>query len=511
MVSDWCGLLPWSEARAEQPTVKPELVRFTAETEPLLELIEKTPGEECVAVMMEQFRRGLPYGHFLTALYLAAVRAAPYHGSVHGFDHNAYSIYSAHQLSLWLPPQEALLPGFWALASLKRGSVRLARLPIAIKGSLPSSARASAELQNGIENQDEERAIGAIVALVRSQGPQAIAELLWPYAGRDWFFIGHLAILVSNSWRLLQTIGWQHAEPVLRYVVSGLSGMKKGESLLEGFAENRQRAVNAAKNLPPDWAAPTSHPAFTRDLLVLLRDQKALEACKITLTHLASRKVQAGAVWDSVFLAAGEMIMSVQKNSEPLHANTVANALRYAFDQSAVTSTRLLLLLQALKWSCHFRHKLVHKQWLRDAKDITALTPRSVDNEGGEGIREILAGLSRGGREHGVADTSPVPGWHGTHYNSQPWRYEAATKAFALARQGRAANELLRAAARLLPAKADGDPHRIKFPIAMFENCGWISPDWRPHLVAAATYSFLGADAPDTQLIRQVREATTVN
>jgi len=54
--------------------------------------------------------------------------------------------------------------------------------------------------------------------------------------------------------------------------------------------------------------------------------------------------------------------------------------------------------------------------------------------------------------------------------------------------------------------QADGDPHRIKFPIAMFENCRWISPEWRPHLQAAATYSFLGVDAPDTELILQVRE-----
>jgi hypothetical protein len=59
----------------------------------------------------------------------------------------------------------------------------------------------------------------------------------------------------------------------------------------------------------------------------------------------------------------------------------------------------------------------------------------------------------------------------------------------------------------LLPAKADGDPHRIKFAVAMFENYRWVSPTWRPHLAAAASYSFLGADAPDTQTIHQVREA----
>jgi hypothetical protein len=83
----------------------------------------------------------------------------------------------------------------------------------------------------------------------------------------------------------------------------------------------------------------------------------------------------------------------------------------------------------------------------------------------------------------------------------------AAAKAFALAQQEGGARALFRAAARLLPAKADGDPHRIKFATAMFENWRWVSPAWRPHLAAVASYSFLGADAPDTPTIRQAREA----
>src|SRR4029453_3293988 len=50
------------------------------------------------------------------------------------------------------------------------------------------------------------------------------------YAGRDWGFIGHMAILVASSVRLLDTIGWQHAEHVLRYVVQGRAGWGKGDA-----------------------------------------------------------------------------------------------------------------------------------------------------------------------------------------------------------------------------------------------------------------------------------------
>jgi hypothetical protein len=65
---------------------------------------------------------------------------------------------------------------------------------------------------------------------------------------------------------------------------------------------------------------------------------------------------------------------------------------------------------------------------------------------------------------------------------------------------------LVRAAYRLLPRKADWDPHRIKFPIAAWENWHWVSPAWRPHMLAVASCFFIGADALDTDLAKQIRE-----
>ena len=128
----------------------PDLVRFSPETEPLVKLIVATPRERCVEVLAEQFRQGLPYRHFLAALYLTAIRAAPYHGAPHGFDHNAYSIYSAHQLALDLPPGEMLLPALWALDSLKAGSPRHAEPAVSLRGPLPAADRVEDELDTGI-------------------------------------------------------------------------------------------------------------------------------------------------------------------------------------------------------------------------------------------------------------------------------------------------------------------------------------------------------------------------
>ncbi len=47
-------------------------------------------------------------------------------------------------------------------------------------------------------------------------------EALWRVAVRDQRNIGHKAIFAAQSWRTLQTIGWEHAEPVLRSLVYGM-------------------------------------------------------------------------------------------------------------------------------------------------------------------------------------------------------------------------------------------------------------------------------------------------
>jgi hypothetical protein len=206
-----------------------------------------------------------------------------------------------------------------------------------------------------------------------------------------------------------------------------------------------------------------------------------------------------------VLLEAGEIIMSAQKNGSPLHANTVANALRYAFAASGDPETRLLLLLQALAWMTKFRRSIAG--WPRDHKDITGLKAGEIPGRPEAAAEEILAPLSMGTGAGRAKIMHPVPGWHGGERNVQPWRYEAAGKALAFARRYPDSDALIRAAARLVAAKADGDPHRVKFPIAMLENLGWVSTAWRPSMLAAATYSFLGADAPDTDVVRQAREA----
>jgi len=485
------------QASAAEPQLMPDLVRFGPDIEPLVRLIEDTPRENCVPVMAEQIRRGLPQRQLLAALYLAAIRAAKWHGGVHGFDHNAYVVHSAHQLALDLPATDQLLPAFYALDNFKGMQQIYQNRPGTSRftGTPPAAEHAATEFQAAMEEWEPDRAESAIVALVRTQGRAAVLEPLWYYAGRDFGFIGHLAILVANSCRLLETIGWQHAEHVLRYVVAALAGWGKEHahhSDMQPYWANLERIKPVVNRLPGNWAESEGHAGFTTDLVALLREGKVDDACHLTARQLADGKVHAGAVWDAVHLAAGELMLAAilrdnrsQRNGDALHANTAANALHFAFRMSARSDTRLLLTLQAVSWMSMYRQLLQKKQLLNEALDVTRLTGADIAESSPAVIDEILATRTT---------------------NAQ----RAARMAFALDPRPGATAALMSSARKLLTVKASGDPHDIKFPVAILEDLDLVSPTWRPHLLAAAVFSFWGSDRQDNPLMLQAREALKV-
>src|SRR5262249_31573341 len=152
-------------------------------------------------------------------------------------------------------------------------------------GSLPAAAKATAELHAAMREWEPDRAERAIVAMVRSLGTAAVLEPLWHYAGRDWGFIGHMAILVANSCRLLETIGWQHAEPVLRYVVAALAGWGKqhaAEPDVQPYWANLECVEREVGRLPANWAEGNGNPGLTKDLLAAIREGKPPgETCEL--------------------------------------------------------------------------------------------------------------------------------------------------------------------------------------------------------------------------------------
>ena len=110
---------------------------------------------------------------------------------------------------------------------------------------------------------DEEGADQAIAALVRGTGAGEVIELFFRYGARDFRDIGHKAIYAANSWRLLQTITWRHAEPVMRSLAlallehEGTNPARRDDERDRPWRENLQRATT----IRADWRQGQVSPA----------------------------------------------------------------------------------------------------------------------------------------------------------------------------------------------------------------------------------------------------------
>ena len=221
-----------------------------------------------------------------------------------------------------------------------------------------------------------------------------MAEPLWHYGARDWAFIGHQAIWMANTWQALGTVGWQHAEPALRVLGPSLVGSRAGLAQ-QPYAANLERVRKAIHEMPPSWAGGGGKPGLTRELLALIRAMKTQEACGLAMEQLRAGKAEAGAVWDAVHLAAGEIYLNQPTDGgTSLHANTASAALHTAFRVAADPANRLLILLQAVGWTCLYRGNLadnIRKGHVKDPKAITDLTPADVPDAPEVAAAAVLA------------------------------------------------------------------------------------------------------------------------
>src|SRR5262245_12708332 len=256
-----CGL---AAIGAEPP---PEKVRFGPDLEPVVRLIEETPREECVRVFVEELRKGLPYRRFMAASLFAGIRKARSH-------HGVYKIHSMRQVGMEVRAEERLLPLFWGLNGYKQRQEDFPWTAMTeLRGPLPAAEKAGGEFRDAIDRGEQDRAELAIVALGRRQGGRPTMESLWPYGCRNGGTGGHMAIALANCFRALETVGWQEAEPALRFVVQDWFSL--GYVKPDGYHQpNQARVDEHLKYLPADWAGQRGEKAATLELLGLIREGK---------------------------------------------------------------------------------------------------------------------------------------------------------------------------------------------------------------------------------------------
>jgi hypothetical protein len=311
------------------------------------------------ALAGQAIRSGAPPQALLGAVFLAGVediRPRP-----HGILHAAMMVESACQLAAAdSSPRAAWHPALFNLDDLKSaqeadraewGDYRMKPLASAPRGS-PDAARR--ELLAALDADDPERAERAAAALAALVDAESFFELLRPITVRCHAFIGHKAIYAVQVERMLRRVGWAHAEPAVRSLVLSM--------LVGRETEGYERALVLARGLPPLAAAQDGD---TEDLARAIGAASPAGALDAMASGLRAG-VGAPAAWDAVVLVGADVFQRRpgRRSADgrgallPVHAVTVASALRSSFEAARDDATKRLLLLQAAAWVARLRDTL---------------------------------------------------------------------------------------------------------------------------------------------------------
>jgi hypothetical protein len=479
-LAPWDGLLSITPVRAEDARVQPEMVKFRPEIEPVVRLLEETPRDRALEVGITELKKGLSYKNLLAGLFLAGIRNIKPRPVGFKF-HAVMVINSAHVLGQSAAVNERLLPLLWALdnfkasqaADVQEGDWVLERVD---ESRLPKPHQAREEFVWAMEMWDAQAADTAIASLCRSSGAAQTMEPVWRMAVRDQRNIGHKAIFAAQSWRTLQTIGWEHAEPVLRSLVFGMLDLQ-GDTRKQPVGPYEANLEQAAK-IRPGWQIGRDDPAATQSLLQVIR-QATPEAASAEVVKMLNQGVSAGSLWDAAVLSSCELLMH-NPGIIALHATTSTNALHFIFSASGDDTTRRLALLQAVGWQPMFRGRAK----LMDASGIDNFKPSAdVTTAGGdETIGEIFAAINDD-------------------------RKKAAAKTMAYLGHGGSTDLIFDAGRRMIFHKGH-DSHDYKYGAAIWEECLWTTdPKWHAPIVAASMFNFPGAKTGDSPLMIRAREA----
>lgn len=484
------GLLPGFVARADKAP-KANTIRYDADLEPIVRLIEDTPREKCMEAVAEQVRGGLSYDRLLSAVFFAALRKVKPH-------HSVYKIYSTHRISQSLPEKLKLLPLFWAIDGFKwhqlqTGTTKWENL----KGTLPPADKAAGILKTALQNSDRENAERAAVVLARNNEARKVYDLLWHYGCASG---GHRPIRLANCWRAMEAIGWQHAEPVLRFAVLGVVG--RGNSTYE---PNMERAERTLKQLPKGWEKGKTDRSATLEAYAVMRQGKTEDAIDLALKQLPITGAQP--LWDAMHLITAEVFTTWhiprQLSWQSLHSVTSLSAHRFAFNTCQTPASRLLILLQACVWAAgSARARWGEEDRVRQPLKLSGA--KKLPASASDGIEEVFDMLP--GK---VWDYDPVarkgPGFVFDEFGD---RWEAAKRLYAVVeKHPQAVPQFMQSARIWMATKATLETHEYKLPAALFEDVHQISPEWRPHVLAASAKWLHGSQSKDNPAVAEAQEA----
>lgn len=477
-----------SRLAAAEVAFDPAAVSVDGELTSLVRLILETPRERIVEVFVRKLEADLSYQQLLSALFLAAIQ--------HGDPHQIAQVYSAHRTGCEVRTEERLLPLFWVLDRLalgfeQRGAANAK--PLEINSSAAGSRSA---VHDAISRLDPAGAERAVIELGRSRDPRAPAYALWEHCSRRASgTLGHHPIMLANTWRTLDALGWRHWEPALRYLATEFAQHPSDVS----YESNRARVARTLPHLPPDWTTGKADRGTTLEAFAAIRQGNSASTCDRLCSQLIAGEINSQSAWDAVHLVAADLLFRYKTGGSVIggtlvHAVTATDALRFGFSCTSSNRVRLLLLLQAIA--------------MLDETFIAAA-------QKGDELRGVsLLDLSRteAGKRKSIADIFGSLPYKDAEYiqNSSAERDAsdaACADTFSVITDANSAAEFTRAARTLMCMKASSDPHDVKYPAAAFDDAYAASPEWLPYLLASSVHALHGSRSADAAVLVRAREA----
>jgi hypothetical protein len=340
------------------------------------------------------------------------------------------------------------------------------------ESKVPPPHKARAAFIEAMESWDPAAADAAIAGLARTSGANDLFEIFAKFGARDFRHIGHKAIYVANSYRTLHTIGWQHAEPVLRSLAYALMAHEGENPAKRDASEDHagRRNQELAGKVRGEWLDGKTDDGAVADMLAALRQASSDEAADKAV-ELLNKGIAPQSIWDALFAGANELLMRAP-GIRSLHAVTTTNALHYAWQTCAGDELRRWLLLQNAAFLPLFRGQP------GSGVEIDKFTGTAP---GDQPLDDIFAAVGK--------DNSA-----------------AAAKSLAWLQAGGDAGAFHDMARRMIYLKGN-DSHDYKFSSAALEDYLHVSPQWRHRFLAASVFWFKGSSGPDTDLVKRTRAA----